>query len=180
MALTLLRHTTPDVAPGICYGQTDLNVVDTFAEEALRVVASLPRIDRIYSSPLIRCAKLADFVGERTGQSPIRDARLIEMDFGRWEMQPWGDLPRHELDAWADDFLDARPHGGESVAELTARTHAAISDLNTPDAHTLIVTHAGVIKAAFAALGGEHHYRSTVSYGGHVTLLEHRTRNAPS
>lgn len=179
MALTLLRHTTPDVAPGICYGQTNLNVVDTFAEEALRVVASLPRIDRIYSSPLTRCAKLADFVGERTGLPPIRDARLIEMDFGRWEMQPWGDLPRHELDAWANDFLDARPHGGESVAELTARTHAAISDLNTPDAHTLIVTHAGVIKAAFAALGGEHHYRSTVSYGGHVTLLEHRTRNAP-
>ena len=179
MALTLLRHTTPDVAPGICYGQTDLNVVDTFAEEALRVVASLPRIDRIYSSPLTRCAKLADFVGVRTGLSPIRDARLIEMDFGRWEMQPWGDLPRHELDAWANDFLDARPRGGESVAELTARTHAAISDLNTPDAHTLIVTHAGVIKAAFAALGGEHHYRSTVSYGGHVTLLDHRTRNAP-
>lgn len=179
MALTLLRHTTPDVAPGICYGRTNLNVVDTFAEEALRVVASLPRIDRIVSSPLTRCAKLADFVGERTGLSPIRDARLIEMDFGRWEMQPWGDLPRHELDAWANDFLDARPHGGESVAELTARTHAAISDLNTPDAHTLIVTHAGVIKAAFAALGGEHHYRSTVSYGGHVTLLEHRTRNAP-
>ncbi|HBF90413.1 MAG TPA: phosphoglycerate mutase, partial [Hyphomonas atlantica] len=51
-------------------------------------------------------------------------------DFGRWEMQPWGDLPRHELDAWANDFLDARPHGGESVAELTARTRAAISDLN--------------------------------------------------
>ena len=180
MALTLLRHTTPDVAPGICYGRTDLDVVDTFVEEATRIVASLPRVDRIFSSPLMRCASLADFVGEQTGLSPIRDARLIEMDFGRWEMQPWGDLPRHELDAWANDFLDARPHGGESVAELTARTRAAISDLNTPDTHTLIVTHAGVIKAAFAALGGDHHYRSTVSYGGHVTLLEHRPRSAPS
>ena len=63
---------------------------------------------------------------------------------------------------------------------LTARTRAAISDLNIPDTHTLIVTHAGVIKAAFAALGGDHHYRSTVSYGGHVTLLEHRPRSAPS
>jgi alpha-ribazole phosphatase len=35
------------------------------------------------------------------------------------------------------------------------------------------VTHAGVIKAAFAALGGHHHYQSSVAYGGLITLLEH-------
>ncbi|WP_291076855.1 alpha-ribazole phosphatase [Hyphomonas sp.] len=180
MALTLLRHTTPDVAAGICYGRTDLELAASFEAEARQVVHTLPGVDRIISSPLRRCASLADFVGQRTGLSPIHDDRLVEMDFGRWEMQAWTDLPRHELDAWAADFLDARPHGGESVAELTARTHSAITDWNAPDQHTLVVTHAGVIKAIFAALGGAHHYRSTISYGGQVTLLEHAERNAPT
>jgi len=56
---------------------------------------------------------------------------------------------------------------------LTARTQNAIAELNHPDSHTLVVTHAGVIKAAFAALGGHHHYQSSVAYGGLITLLEH-------
>lgn len=173
MALTLLRHTTPDVAPGTCYGRTDLALATSFADEASIVLAGLPRIDRIVSSPLTRCAELAEFVGERSGLNIIRDERLAEMDFGTWEMKPWSELPRDELDAWASDFLHARPHEGESVAMLTARTQNAIAELNHPSRHTLIVTHAGVIKAAFAALGGHHHYQSSVAYGGLITLLEH-------
>jgi alpha-ribazole phosphatase len=176
MALTLLRHTTPDVAPGTCYGRTDLTLAASFPEEARIVLAGLPRIERIVSSPLSRCAQLAEFVGKQSGVEVGQDDRLVEMDFGRWEMQAWGDLPRHELDAWASDFLHARPHEGESVAMLTARTRDAISELNLPDSHTLMVTHAGVIKAALAALGGDHHYRSSVAYGGFITLLEHSGR----
>ena len=176
MALTLLRHTTPDVAPGTCYGRSDLALATSFPNEAEIVLSGLPPIDRIVSGPLSRCAQLAEFVGARSGMEVVQDDRLVEMDFGRWEMQAWGDLPRHELDAWASDFLHARPHEGESVAMLTARTQDAITEFNQKGRHTLVVTHAGVIKAVFAALGGHHHYRSSVAFGGHITLLKHSRR----
>jgi alpha-ribazole phosphatase len=56
----LIRHTTPAVARGICYGQTDLDVTETFSEEAAVIRQCLPgTIGLVYSSPLKRCTLLA-------------------------------------------------------------------------------------------------------------------------
>ena len=33
MLIHLIRHTTPDIETGICYGQTDLDVSDSFEKE---------------------------------------------------------------------------------------------------------------------------------------------------
>ena len=70
------------------------------------------------------------------------------MDFGAWEGRPWDAIARAELDAWAADFMDARPHGGESVAMLAARTAAAIAAGRAAGGRTVVVTHAGPIRAA--------------------------------
>ncbi|MDE7397095.1 MAG: histidine phosphatase family protein, partial [Muribaculum sp.] len=81
MKLTLVRHTTPDVARGTCYGWTDLPVASSFSEEAAVVKESLDvaRYSRIYSSPLSRCRELARYCcGER---DVILDADLREMNF---------------------------------------------------------------------------------------------------
>ncbi|MEM7768809.1 MAG: alpha-ribazole phosphatase family protein, partial [Pseudomonadota bacterium] len=140
MALILVRHTTPAVALGICYGQTDLDVRESFPEEAQAVSDALPKFDRIVTSPLQRCRKLADAMAKASGFPVEQDPRLIEMDFGSWEGTPWSDIPRAELDAWAADFLNARPHGGESVAVLRARTMEALSDWRDRGSEPLIVT----------------------------------------
>ena len=56
----LIRHTTPAVARGICYGQTDLDVTGSFREEAEVIRQHLPAdIGTVYSSPLKRCTQLA-------------------------------------------------------------------------------------------------------------------------
>jgi alpha-ribazole phosphatase len=56
----LIRHTTPAVARGICYGQTDLEVTGSFHEEAEVIRQHLPAdIGPVYSSPLNRCTLLA-------------------------------------------------------------------------------------------------------------------------
>lgn len=148
MALIMVRHTTPRVAKGTCYGRTDLALADSFEAEAAAVAAALGALGAtgpILSSPLSRCRLLAAYLGP----AEIREA-FTEMDFGRWEGLAWDAIPRAELDAWAADFLGARPHGGESVAELRDRVAAGIDGL-VPG--TVIVTHAGVIKAAAAILG---------------------------
>lgn len=147
MALIFVRHTTPRVAPGTCYGRTDLPLADSFEAEARAVAATLAQVSPdgpILSSPLSRCRRLAEYLGPFEPR-----AAFVEMDFGSWEGRPWDAIPRAELDAWAGDFLGARPHGGESVAALRDRVAAGLAGLSPG---TVIVTHAGVIKAAAAIL----------------------------
>ncbi|MEL7029572.1 MAG: alpha-ribazole phosphatase family protein [Pseudomonadota bacterium] len=174
MGLTLVRHTTPDIAPGVCYGRTDLDVTSQFPEEAAAVAAALPSFRRIVTSPLSRCRKLANFLSLRC-DVPFREASgLIEMDFGRWERRAWADIPRAELDAWAADFLHARPHGGESVSMLRARVHETLSDIGAEwqrtGEPTLIITHSGVIRTALAKGNTAADFDVNVDFGGFVTL----------
>jgi len=172
MALTLLRHTRPDVAPGTCYGASDVTLPASFAEDADAVAESLPPVDRIVTSPLLRCLRLAEHLAIRTGSALSVDRRLREMDFGHWEGRLWQDIPRAEIDAWAADFMQARPHGGESVAMLRARTREALAALRGLDGHSLIVTHAGVIKAALAVDLTAASHATTIGFGCFVTLID--------
>ena len=165
MAVILLRHTRPAVAEGICYGRTDLDLAPCFDGHAARLAASLPPVAAVVTSPLTRCRRLAEVIAAARGLHPVPDPRLIEMDFGLWEGRPWDALPRAELDAWAADLLHARPHGGETVAELAARTRAALADLAARPGPVLAVTHAGVIKAARAARDGPAAWHGTLDFG---------------
>lgn len=169
MAVILLRHTEPNIAPGTCYGQTDLDLVAGFPEHAAAIIRALPAIDHIVSSPLQRCHKLAEFIAADRDLSVQLDPRLMEMDFGRWERQPWNDVPRVELEAWASDFLHARPHEGESIAVLRARVLAALAEASTKHT-TLVVTHAGVIRAALSTGDTAAHFDTKIEFGGMVFL----------
>ena len=57
MNVTLIRHTRVNVAPGMCYGRTDVDVAASFPEEAERVRTAISeqRFDAVWSSPLQRC-----------------------------------------------------------------------------------------------------------------------------
>ena len=170
MALIIVRHTTPDVAPGTCYGITDLDVTDAFLDEAEAVARALPRFDQIVSSPLQRCRKLAAFLSDQTDRPFTLDDRFREMDFGAWENRQWSDIPREELNAWAADFLDAKPHGGENVRQLRDRTRAGLTDLRGVAGVTLVVAHAGIMKSALAVGDAAADFSTDIAYGGFITL----------
>lgn len=166
MALILLRHTTPDVAPGICYGQLDLDVAPRFESEAELAMSRLPPFDQIVTSPLMRCRKLAHLIGQEKQLSVEHDARLMEMDFGTWEGRAWSEIDRGEIDDWAKDFYHARPHGGENVAMLQSRVLQALADCEDDIQTTLIVTHAGVIRAALAEGQSAASFDVSIDFGG--------------
>jgi len=172
MALTLLRHTRLSVTPGICYGVSDIELAESFDREAGVILEELRDFDRIVTSPLSRCRRLAEYIAAHTNRPVSEDSRVREMDFGRWEGQSWRDIPRAEIDAWAEDFLHSCPHGGESVAMLRARVLDALRDYRTTDGHTLIVTHAGVIKAALAANETAESHATGIDFGAFVTLID--------
>ena len=170
MPVILVRHTRPAVPEGVCYGVTDLGLASTFDDEAAAVLAALPPVERLVSSPLQRCRRLAERIGAARGIAPVFDERLKEFDFGAWECVRWDDIPRSELDEWAADFFHARPHGGESVRMLHERVGAAIADYRRSGAFHVVVTHAGVIKAALARAGHPDGWKAVVRFGASIRL----------
>ena len=142
MALHVIRHTTPKVTPGMCYGSLDLDVTDKFSDEADAVRSQLRvNFSQVYSSPLKRCVDLADYIGFPY----VVDARLREMDFGYWEGKLWTEIDPIEMQAWKDDIAEYRIPGGEKFRDVVDRVSTFLEAL--PAGETLLVTHAGVIKA---------------------------------
>lgn len=163
MALTLVRHTTPEVPKGTCYGRTDLGLTPGFASEAEAVLPQLPRATQVVSSPLGRCLRLAESISAHLECEVRPLEHWIEMDFGAWEGVPWARIPRRDLDAWAEDFMGYAGHGGESVAMLEARVRAAL-DATPRDA--VVVTHSGCIRAVCAILGLHQGWDTETPFGG--------------
>lgn len=153
MRLFLVRHPPPLIAPGICYGSTDLGVAPA---ELARVLAALtgtlPSGAELFSSPLLRCADLAAaLAASLDAAAPTVDARLAELDFGDWEMRRWDAIARAEIDAWAADMAHYRPGGGESVLSMAARVRDWRADLlRHAQEHAIeqaiVVCHAGTMR----------------------------------
>jgi alpha-ribazole phosphatase len=154
MEIILIRHTTPDVEKGICYGQADVRVKETFLQEADAVLPLLPPdVSTIYTSPLSRCVRLAEHLGRSRKLPVVRDDRLKELNFGPWELQPWDSIDPSSLKPWMDNYVDTACPGGESYRQLADRANSFLADIRrAPHAKVLVVTHHGVIKAMSACL----------------------------
>jgi len=153
VSLYLIRHTRV-AASGLCYGQLDVPLADSFAEEARAVREALAvqfpdGLPPVWCSPSLRCRSLADALNV-----PYRtDARLMELNFGAWEGRTWKELDSPEARHWGDNWQTASPPDGESLPELLARLRNFLAELESGDA--LLITHAGPIRAIHHLLLGE-------------------------
>lgn len=152
--LYLIRHTTPAIASGICYGQLDIDVADSFANEAHDVLHYLPPLQLILTSPLLRTRRLAEHLAQTQHCELRSDARLLEKHFGAWEGKAWDDIDRCEIDAWADDFMDYAARGGESAQQVMHRVENLLGEVvQLPQKNIALVAHAGSIRAMLAVMG---------------------------
>ena len=160
------------MAPGICYGQTDLPLQTPLAQQTDMVKAlrdQLPKAVPVFSSPLMRCAELAALLDA----AYVQDTRLQELYFGGWEMRSWDDIGAQALDVWANDIAGFRPPDGETGYELQQRALAWVRDISDRHAEVIVVTHAGVIRALQAhqqALPGSEWLTLRYDYGQLVCL----------
>ncbi len=141
------RHAPARDAAGRCIGRTDLPIDARRAKRlAHRIRAfarahGLPAI--VLTSPLRRCRATGRWLA-RWGWQHRVDARLAEIDFGRWDGGLWAEVAQAEFDAWCADFAHAAPGGdGESVAQLLQRVRSF-----RPGAARVLVTHGGWLSAA--------------------------------
>ncbi|KGN99805.1 hypothetical protein HR11_06250 [Porphyromonas macacae] len=176
MEVFLVRHTTPLVPQGICYGQTDLDVTDTFETEA-RIVKEQLRgftFSEVYSSPLKRCVKLAGYCGY---VNPKLDRRLMEKNFGDWEMTAWDDIKGREAEMWYANWVEQAPPKGESLIQQYERMKEFFDDLKQlypiSSSPVLIFTHGGIqtLAGVYAGLYPlKECFEHTFPYGSIVKL----------
>ncbi|MBP9602117.1 MAG: alpha-ribazole phosphatase [Lutibacter sp.] len=167
MEIYLVRHTTPAIEKGVCYGQTDLNVAETFEEEVELVLKNLEdrTHSKVFTSPLIRCKKLALKISNQITE----DDRLKEINFGDWELLKWDDIDRNELDVWMKDYVNIEVPNGESCLQLFDRNIAFFKEIiQLKHPKTIIVCHAGVIRSILSYINNtniEDSYNIAIDYG---------------
>lgn len=157
MKLWLVRHAQPLIAPGICYGATDMAADEQATLQAARELAQMVPVGvSVVSSPLQRCERLAQCLRELRPDLAYKiEVRLVEMDFGCWEGQRWDAIPKADFDRWLADFGRHRFGGRESVSELMQRVANAWDDTKQEGRDAVWITHAGVIRAATLIARGE-------------------------
>jgi len=144
MELFLVRHTSVDVPQGTCYGNSDVPLKDTFAREAAVVYNQLSLLTfcRVFSSPSSRCLSLAGFCNF----TPVIDNKLMETNFGDWEMQQWDDIKDLRLLQWYDDWIETPATNGESFRGMYTRVSIFLDEIRASKLQrVLIFTHAGFI-----------------------------------
>lgn len=147
----LIRHTRPEVAPGICYGRSDVPLAATATEEIQAVVNQLPQVDAVLTSPAERCRRLASAIASTWNAPYAEDARLLELNFGCWEGRAWDDIERNEIDRWSADLWNVAPGGGESLSQMWQRvaafcTEHRLNQSHNADIHLVVVAHRGPLR----------------------------------
>ena len=95
------------------------------------------------------------------------------MDFGAWEGVPWASVPRAELGRLGRR-LPARPAptGARAYTGCTSAPKPRSPITGKPGLSHIIVTHAGIIKAARVQSGDPGGWKRTVDFGEIIGLQE--------
>lgn len=174
MEVILIRHTSVDVPPGVCYGQTDVALNPTFEQEAAVTAENLKKympFDHVYTSPLTRCVRLATYCGYPDAE---RDARIMEINFGEWEMKSFDQIHDPRLQQWFADYMNVPATGGESFAMQYRRVSNFLDELKTkPYQRVAIFAHGGVLLCAQIYAGvikADEAFNALTPFGGIIQI----------
>jgi len=110
------------------------------------VSAELPDADRCWTSPALRAIQTAEALQVPAVVEPL----LRECGYGVWAGRTLDEVKSRDPEAVAAWLRDpsAAPHGGESIAALTARVATWLETQRQIPGTTLAVTHASIVRAA--------------------------------
>ena len=151
MEIYLVRHTETVCEKGVCYGQSDVDILPDYKKQFESIKDQIPENAVFYSSPLKRCTILADYLSDSCYKT---DSRLMEMHFGDWELKAWNDIPREVLDPWMNDFVNVAVPNGESFIDLDQRVWDFLEKKleKSNEKPLILVTHSGVIRSVLCRI----------------------------
>jgi len=155
----LVRHAeTTWNLEGRVQGSRDTSLSIAGLAQTAKTVAFLStlRFDTIFTSPLARARAIAEPVGLNLGISTIVIPELREMEFGCWEGYTWNEIGAMypaALAAWDFKSPEARPHGGESLADVHRRAGKVRSMLESSSGNlALVVAHGALNRVLISVL----------------------------
>ena len=161
--MLLIRHGESLAnAVGIYLGHTDWDLSEKGKAQAEVVAEYLAntKIDRIFSSDLIRAYNTAAPHARRHGLDIEKRAGLREIYLGEWEGRPVSELeekyPEEFGIGWRQRFGTCRVPGGESVQDVANRICRELENIakECPGKTVIVATHAAAIRATWAAITG--------------------------
>jgi broad specificity phosphatase PhoE len=157
--LHLLRH-GPTAAPGGRFiGSTDVGLSGQGLERLSGAIGHLTNIDCWYASPMLRTRQTVDQLKQRgcAVKDVIYDARLQEIDFGRWEQKTFTEISVTDPTLIADwqEYESFSFPEGESVHNFIGRVREMLELFaDSEHEHIAVMTHGGVIRTMISlALG---------------------------
>lgn len=122
---------------------------------------TLPQVDEVWSSPLVRARETAGPIAAALGLSVrIADA-LAELDAGIFQGHLWSELEARfpeDVARWRSGDAEFAIPGGESRAQLAARGRGVLESLAARSAGSIVVVaHGGILTAALGSLLGRAH-----------------------
>ena len=146
------------------------------AQAFIQAAGAEPEAVRIASSPLARARQSAAIIAERLGKK--KDditilAALREIALGRWEGMnnlKVKEVYYQERQSRKRDRWRFKPEGGESLAERADEVRAALASLPP---HTIVVSHAGILRIARHVLAGEPVEQAAAATVSHEGLMHY-------
>jgi alpha-ribazole phosphatase len=148
----LLRH-GPPVRTGLLLGHTNEPALNPDCPKMWARVEGLA-IAQVVASDLSRASAQAANLAHHIGVPFSPDAGWRELDFGAWDGLAAEVVDGAALARFWNDPEAHPPPAGERWSRLCARVAASLADLTS---QTLVVTHAGAMRAALAVLTGLDH-----------------------
>ncbi|MPZ59464.1 MAG: histidine phosphatase family protein [Rhizobiales bacterium] len=139
----------------VCHGATAATRASAFpldepledgVEDQARTLGLSLRWDRAVTSPALRARQTAEALSLNALVQPA----LRDCDYGSWSGRKLADIQSEyasEVATWLSDPR-AAPHGGESLLALIRRVSDWMAHRLHDNGHTIVVTHASVIRAA--------------------------------
>ncbi|MDD5486015.1 MAG: histidine phosphatase family protein [Dehalococcoidales bacterium] len=158
MKMFLIRHGETDFNRQKRYqGRTDVTLNEAGLQQikALSRSLSKERIDKIYTSNLLRAENTAHVIAAGRNIEIVPCEMLMEIDFGAFEGLTFEEaLSRYPR--WQPDNFDFTCHSGESLRQLIRRVESFNDEIkHEPTASNIaVVSHAGCLRVLICLLLG--------------------------
>lgn len=150
MKIYLTRHGQTDYnKKRMMQGRSDIPLNEVGIAQATERRKQLGDIkfDAVYSSPLIRAVKTASIIGNVSEDQIITDERIIEADFGKYELMNYYCTGIPMMAYWTLPEIFPAPKGVETIKEMRERTASFIEELEKKDyENVLVACHGGIIR----------------------------------
>ncbi|MBO6242359.1 MAG: histidine phosphatase family protein [Butyrivibrio sp.] len=150
MKIYVTRHGQTDYnAQSRMQGRIDIPLNERGKEQAgiTRKKIGDVKFDAVYSSPLIRAVETATIVGNVSENQIIKDDRILEANFGRYEGIAYHKVGLPMTGYWGFPEIFPAPPGVETIPEMIRRTSSFLSELEKKDyENVLVVCHGGIIR----------------------------------